>query len=86
MKIEASDIYQVFYFENSQKPVDTLESINRLLPKIKNFQFENQLVAFLALTQGDVQLSREIFLSTDPGWLEPDQWPELVERWRKNAC
>jgi len=70
----------------TQNPTNTLKSINRLLPKIKHSQFMNQLVAFLALTQGDIQLSREIFLSTDPGWLEPDQWPELVERWRKNAC
>jgi len=71
---------------STQNPTDTLESIIRLLPKIKNFQFENNLVAFLALTQGDIQLSREIFLSTDPGWLEPAQWPELVENHRKDAC
>jgi len=71
---------------STQNPADTLESINRLLPKIKNFQFENHLVGFLALTQGDVQLSREIFLSNNPGWLEPDLWPELVERSRKGAC
>jgi len=67
-------------------PTDTLESINQLLPKIEHLPFWNRLVAFLALTQGDIQLSREIFLSTNPGWLQPDQWPELVERSRKDAC
>ena len=46
----------------------------------------NKLVGFLALTQGDIQLSREIFLTSSPGWLEPDQWPELVERSRRGAC
>jgi hypothetical protein len=69
-----------------EDPTDTLESINRLLPKIRHFQFENRLVAFLALTQGDIQLSREIYLTIDPGWLEPGQWPELVERSRRDAC
>ncbi len=73
----------------TQKPADmadTLESINRLLPKIRHSQFENGLVSFLALTQGDIQLSREILLTSDPDWLEPGQWPELVERWRRGAC
>ena len=70
----------------TQNPTDTLESINRLLPKIKNFQFVNSLVAFLALTQGDVQLSREISLASNPGWLEPAKWPELFERSRRGAC
>jgi len=70
----------------TQKPADTLESIKRLLPKIRHSQFENGLVAFLALTQGDIQLSREIDLTSNPGWLEPGQWPELVERSRRDAC
>jgi len=38
------------------------------------------------LTLGDIQLSREILLTSTPGWLEPAQWPELVERWRRGAC
>ncbi|MDX2418701.1 MAG: winged helix-turn-helix domain-containing protein [Xanthomonadales bacterium] len=70
----------------TQKPADTLESINRLLPKIRHSRSQNQIVAFVALTQGDIQLSREIILTSNPGWLEPGQWPKLVERWRKNAC
>ncbi len=70
----------------TQNPADTLESINRLLPKIQHIYRYRMVVAFIALTQGDIQLSREIYLSADPGWLEPDQWPELVERHRSNAC
>ena len=70
----------------TQNPAGTLESIKSLLPKIQNFQFTNSLVGFLALTQGDIQLSREIFLTSNPGWLEPGQWPELVERDRRGAC
>jgi len=70
----------------TKNPADTLESINRLLPKIRHLQFHKQIVAFLALAEGDIQLSREIYLSADPGWLEPGQWPELVERSRGHAC
>jgi hypothetical protein len=32
----------------------------------------------MALAQGDIQLSREIYLSVEPRWLEPDQWPALM--------
>jgi tetratricopeptide (TPR) repeat protein len=64
---------------------DTLESINRLLPKIRN-SFHRRIVGFLALALGDIQLSREIYLSANPGWLEPGQWSELVERHRSSAC
>jgi TolB-like protein/Tfp pilus assembly protein PilF len=70
----------------TRNPADTLESINKLLPKIRNFRFYKGIVAFIAAALGDNQLSREIYLSADPGWLEPDQWPELVERHRSNAC
>jgi hypothetical protein len=31
-----------------------------------------------ALAQGDIQLSREIHLSVEPRWLEPNQWPALM--------
>jgi len=65
---------------------DTLESINRVLPNIGRSQFYNGIVGFLALVHGDIQLAREIFLASNPGWLEPDQWPELVERSRRGAC
>jgi len=71
---------------STQNPADTLESINKLLPKIRNLRFHKGIVAFLAAVLGENQLSREIFLSAEPGWLEPDQWPELIERHRTNVC
>jgi hypothetical protein len=70
----------------TQNPADTLESINRLLPKMRQSQFPSRVVAFLAFGQGDLQLSRKIYLTSDPGWLEPGQWPELVESSRSDAC
>jgi len=65
---------------------DTLESINRLLPKFRHIQFYSGIAGFLAVVHGDIQLAREIQLTSEPGWLEPEQWPELVERSRRGAC
>ncbi|NCF15693.1 MAG: tetratricopeptide repeat protein, partial [Gammaproteobacteria bacterium] len=64
-------------------PADTLESINRLLPKMQHradraSTVSRRLLGSMALTQGDIQLSREIYLSVEPRWLEPDQWPALM--------
>jgi len=69
-----------------QNPAGTLEAIKRLLPEIKQSSFLKQLMAFFALIEGDIKLSRELFLSTEPGWLDSDQWPKLVETERKDAC
>jgi len=70
----------------THNPADTLESINKLLPKIRYDGFHKRIVGFIALASGDIQLSREIYTTVDPGWLEPGQWPELVERHRSSAC
>jgi len=70
----------------TQEPADALETINRVLPKIKHSQFQQGIVGFLALVLGDIQLAREIMLTSNPGWLEPGQWPELVERDRRGTC
>jgi len=70
----------------THNPADSLESINKLLPKIRYDGFQKRIVGFLALASGDIQLSREIYTTVDPGWLEPGQWPELVERHRSSAC
>jgi len=58
---------------------DTRETINWLLPKMQptNIYFR-RVLGSMALSLGDIQLSREIYLSTEPGWLEPDQWPALM--------
>jgi hypothetical protein len=66
---------------------DTRETINWLLPKLpRGF---HQRLGSIALAQGDIQLSRELYLSGEPGWLEPDQWPALIGRrdfWEQTGC
>jgi TolB-like protein/Tfp pilus assembly protein PilF len=70
------DLQIGFYKVNS---AGTLESIKRLLPKMPNARnIERRFLGAMALTQGDIQLSREIFLSVEPRWLEPDQWSALT--------
>jgi TolB-like protein/cytochrome c-type biogenesis protein CcmH/NrfG len=61
-------------------PADTLESINRLLPKMQDRadNVSQRLLGAMALSQGGIELSREIYLSVEPRWLEPDQWPALM--------
>ena len=59
---------------------DTRETINWLLPKMQHINVLRRVLGAIALAHGDIQLSREIFLTSDPGWLEPDQWPALLAR------
>ena len=59
-------------------PAGTLELINWQLPKVQQMTMRRVRLAALALAEGDIQLSREIYLSVEPRWLEPDQWPGLM--------
>jgi tetratricopeptide (TPR) repeat protein len=63
-----------------ENPADTLESINMLLPKMQHTTsiIPRRILGSMALALGDIQLSREIYLSVEPRWLEPDQWPALM--------
>jgi hypothetical protein len=62
-------------------PTGTRETINWLLPKIPQIPHLSDYplrLGSIALAEGDIQLSREIYLSVEPRWLEPDQWPGLM--------
>ena len=61
-----------------EDPTGTRETINWLLPKTQGGYAYRLRLGSIALAQGDIQLSREIYLSTEPRWLEPDQWPALM--------
>jgi tetratricopeptide (TPR) repeat protein len=75
-----SDFVAVQINFSQKNSADTLESINRLLPKMPHTTsiVPRRLLGSMALAQGDIQLSREIYLSVEPRWLEPDQWPALM--------
>ena len=61
-----------------EDPTGTRETINWLMAQIQgSYNFRLRLGS-IALAQGDIQLSREIYLSTEPRWLEPDQWAALM--------
>jgi len=59
-------------------PTGTRELINWLLPRFSPNSFRRVRLGVMALAQGDIQLSREIFLAAEPRWLEPEQWPGLM--------
>jgi len=75
---------------NNENPPGTREAINWLLQKTPNNPGGlPEWLGTLALAQGDIQLSREIYLSDKPRWLEPDQWPALMsrdDRLMENGC
>jgi tetratricopeptide (TPR) repeat protein len=76
-----SDFVAVQINFGKENSADTLESINRLLSKMPHppsMAAPRRLLGSMALAQGDIQLSREIYLSVEPRWLEPDQWPALM--------
>jgi tetratricopeptide (TPR) repeat protein len=58
---------------NNENPPGTREAINWRLQEIRNDPGPlPEWLGTLALAQGDIQFSREIYLSDKPGWLEPD--------------
>ncbi len=63
----------VYLQENNLKGVR--ESLNRLSSKAPQLTAYR---AFVELILGDKIRAREIYLSADPGWLDPDQWPDLI--------
>jgi len=67
-------------------PTGARESINWLLPKTKSNEFLMQYLAVLSLASGDKQLARDIYLAAQPGWLEPAQWPGLIEHFATHGC
>jgi len=69
-----------------ENPTGTREALNALLPEIQHSPRWTRYLGFVALTLGDIQHSREIFLSLEPGWLEPEQWPGLIERHTVYSC
>jgi len=88
--MEADDplvgFFDVLHNTAIKNPDGAREAINWLSPKMANDSGWLRTLAFFALTQGDIQQSLEIYLSTNPGWLEPDQWQALIERTAASSC
>jgi TolB-like protein/lipoprotein NlpI len=64
----------------------TSETINWVLPKVSNITGAPSYLATVALALGDIDRAREIFLSTVPGWLDPDQWENLLGLYQTDGC
>ena len=70
-----SDVHFSFIKED---PIGTRKTINWLMAQKQGSHNFRRRLGSIALAQGDIQLSREIYLSVEPRWLEPDQWPALM--------
>jgi hypothetical protein len=44
------------------------------------------VLGFVELILGDKNRARAIYLSAVPGWLEPDQWQDLLYRYPEDGC
>ena len=62
------------------------EAVNWTLPKITDDPGSKMLLGMTELMLGDINRAREIYLSSAPGWLEPDQWQELLYRFDAHGC
>ncbi|VUX54903.1 putative Tetratricopeptide repeat domain protein [uncultured Woeseiaceae bacterium] len=61
-----------------EDPTVTRETINWLTAQIQVPYHLRLRLGSIALAKGDIQLSSEIYLSAEPRWLKPDQWPAAM--------
>ncbi len=64
----------------------TREAVNWMLPKVTDEPGVNMDLGFVELILGDKNRARAIYLSAAPGWLEPDQWQDLLYRYAEHGC
>jgi TolB-like protein len=62
------------------------ESINWVMPKFADDPWGLMFRASELLTVGDVHRAKDIYLSTAPGWLDPDQWQDLLRLYGVHGC
>ena len=70
----------------SNNPAATLEAIKRVQPKSRHSPRRMQIAARNVLGLGDASLAREIYLTANSGWLDPDQWRGLMDKYVPDAC
>lgn len=71
---------EIFLNLSMNNPAGAGEAFDRLLPRIPRYKS----AGIVALVLGDNTLARELFLSAKPGWLDPDQWPDLINSFRSD--
>jgi TolB-like protein/Tfp pilus assembly protein PilF len=60
--------------------------INSALQKASGDPARSNMLGYFALSTGDIQLSRDIYIAANPGWLERLQWQGLIEVYETTAC
>ena len=62
------------------------ESAKWLLPRMQEIGDPLYFYANLEAMLGNPVEAREFYLASEPGWIEPERWPALIEEHQENGC
>jgi len=69
-----------------QNPAAVREAVNWAIPKLGSIPGLAQVAARQTLIWGDKNKAKEIYVSTNPGWMNPDEWQGLIGQYAADAC
>jgi TolB-like protein/Tfp pilus assembly protein PilF len=70
-------------------PEGAREAIAWTIPRMDEAwlgEYFKLFLGFIYLSVGDVHGARQIYLTAEPGWLESEQWPQLLRQFDVYAC
>ena len=62
------------------------EAMNWTLSRSQEAKVVLNFLGWQEAIDGEFQRARELYLVSDPGWVDPDHWQGLIERWTFDGC
>jgi TolB-like protein/Tfp pilus assembly protein PilF len=62
------------------------EAMNWTLPRLQKVNASSDTLGLIEAMHGEPQKSRELFLLSDPGWMNPESWQGLIEQSGNSGC
>jgi len=62
------------------------EAGNWMLQHAQGREWLSSDIGWVMLKAGDVDRARALLLEAEPGWLNREQWPQLIKSYRQKAC
>ena len=78
--------YDVYANVVSGNKAAAREALNWTLPKAQQYGYDLEDFGFIETSIGSPERARELFVQSDPGWLQPDSWQRLVESKQELGC
>lgn len=75
---------QLALYENDS--TESRKALDRVLSKISGIGDWAAQQGMVELILGEKRRARDVYLRYTPGWLDPEEWPELLELFKKDAC